>query len=65
MNKKIIGIAFLPDKTALKYNLINKPRSINSFERFLAKKGAMYVNYYNKENRAFIRRAIINSAINV
>ena len=59
MTKKIIAIAFTADKTALKYRLQNTPRSISSFERFILTKGAEYVNYYDKETRAFIRRARI------
>lgn len=64
MSKKIIAIAITPDKQALKYRLYNTPRAINSFERFIATKNAEYVNYYDKDTRAFIRRAMINSTHN-
>jgi len=59
MTKKIIAIAITADKKAFKYRLANTPRSVNSFERFIQTKGAEYVNYYDKETRAFIRRARI------
>jgi hypothetical protein len=62
MTKKIIAIGITPEKTAYKYRLQNTPRSISSFEKFIAKKGVEYVNYYDKETRAFIRRARINNA---
>ena len=62
MTKKIIAIGITPEKTAYKYRLQNTPRSISSFEKFITKKGVEYVNYYDKETRAFIRRARINNA---
>lgn len=61
MSKKLIAIAFTQDKTALKYRLQNTPRSLSSFEKFVSTKGAIYVNYYDKETRVFIRRAKISN----
>jgi hypothetical protein len=62
MTKKIIAIGITPEKKAYKYRLSNTPRSISSFEKFARTLNIEYVNYYEKETRAFIRRARINSA---
>lgn len=60
MSKKIIAIGITPDKKAYKYHLYNTPRTILSFERFISTKNVEYVNYYQKDNRAFLKRVKIN-----
>jgi len=61
MSKKLIAIGITQDKTAYKYRLQNTPRSLSSFEKFIKTKGVIYVNYYDKDTRAFIRRAKISN----
>ena len=61
MTKKIIAIGVSADKKFYKYRLYNSPRSINSFERFAKTLNIQYVNYYDKETRAFIKRVKIQS----
>jgi hypothetical protein len=65
MSKKIIAIGITPEKKAYKYRLQNTPRSISSFEKFARRLNIEYINYYDKDTRAFIRRANISSAQNI
>jgi hypothetical protein len=64
---KITAIIFCSEKQVngtqfLKYKFVdNTPRGLMMFERFAARfPGAEYINYYDRNTRAFIERHTIN-----
>lgn len=61
MSKFFTAIGIRPDGTALKYrNIPNQGPALAKFESFIKNKGVAYVNYYDRENRSFVRRAAIS-----
>ena len=56
--KKITAICF--GDRVYKYHLRDKPADLCSFERFVARKGIKYVNYYDTSTKQYIRRQQIN-----
>lgn len=61
MSKFFTAIGIRPDGTALKYrNIPNQGPALAKFEAFIKSKGVAYVNYYDRENRSFVRRAAIS-----
>lgn len=61
MSKFFTAIGFTPEGKAYKYrNIANKAHSLAKFEAFMSGKGVTYVNYYDRENKSFVRRAAIS-----
>ena len=57
MEKLLTAICFNQDNKAFKYRrIINRLGSIENFENFLRSKNIIYVNYYDKETKKFIKQ---------
>jgi len=60
--KKLIAICFDSNNKAYKYKykLFENSTSLRSFELFCIKRKYQYINYYEKESGAFIKRKNLN-----
>lgn len=57
MEKLLTAICFDKNNKAYKYRrIINRLGSVDNFEKFLRTKNIIYVNYYDKESKKFIRQ---------
>lgn len=59
--KKLIAICFDSNGKAYKYKykLFENSTSLKSFEKFCSGRSYQYINYYDKESGAFIKRKIL------
>ena len=61
-NKYLTAIIFLADPAAppQKYrNIVNSQRALESFQAFAKTKKAKYINYYDRQTRAYMGRVYI------